>query len=90
MLIKTQKEFTKNFSKLRLNRNELSNFLSCMISLVRDEILPDYARDHALSGRLKGYKEFHLSGDKVVVYKTDEKAVQLVNIGSHTQVFRGM
>lgn len=90
MIIKTDGKFTKSFSKLRLNRNELSNFLSCMISLVRDEILPDYVKDHSLAGRLKGYKEFHLSGDKVVIYKTDDKAVQLVNIGSHTQVFRGM
>jgi len=90
MTIKTDGNFSKSFNKVKLTKNEIGEFLICMISLVRGERLPNYVRDHSLLGKLKGYKEFHLSGDKVVIYKTDGMSLQLVNIGSHTQVFRSM
>ncbi|PHR53610.1 MAG: type II toxin-antitoxin system mRNA interferase toxin, RelE/StbE family [Arcobacter sp.] len=90
MTIKTDSNFSKSFNKIRLTKHELGKFITCMINLVKNESLPAYAKDHFLLGKLKGYKEFHLSGDKVVIYKTNGLALQLVNIGSHTQVFRSM
>jgi len=90
MTIKTDSDFSKSFNKIKLTKNEIGEFLICMINIVRGEHLPDYVRDRSLLGKLKGYKEFHLSSDKVVIYKTDGMNLHLVNIGSHTQVFRSM
>lgn len=44
--------------------------------------------DHALSGKMKGYRAFSVTGDIRVVYYTNNNVAYLVDIGTHNQVYK--
>ncbi len=56
--------------------------------LLNNEELPQEARDHFLSGEWKDTKEFHISGDLLVIYMIDDNTLQLLRIGTHSQLFK--
>jgi len=51
--------------------------------------LPKEAKDHQLKGELKDFREFHISGDLVVLYRIKNDTLQLLRIGSHNEIFKG-
>ena len=57
-------------------------------SLADDKILPDKNRDHALGGEWQDHRECHLKPDLLLIYrKPDANVLQLVRIGSHSELF---
>lgn len=52
--------------------------------------LPEQFRDHALSGDMSGYREFHIAPDILVIYEIQDEILELlfINIGTHSQLFR--
>jgi mRNA interferase YafQ len=49
--------------------------------------LPERCRDHSLSGKWKAYRECHLKPDLLLVYrKPDAETLQLVRLGSHSEL----
>lgn len=55
--------------------------------LVADARLPDRARDHALSGEWKDFRDCHIRPDLVLIYrKPDDAILQLVRLGSHSEL----
>ncbi len=88
--IKVHKQFLKDLKKAKLNQSnteKLFYFISC---LANDNPMPPEAKDHALLGEWKDTREFHVSGDLLVIYRKDEnlKEIQLLRIGSHSQLFK--
>jgi uncharacterized beta-barrel protein YwiB (DUF1934 family) len=49
--------------------------------------LPPESRDHLLIGKSKSFRELHIGGDLVVIYKIKNEALSLIRIGSHSQLF---
>jgi len=49
--------------------------------------LPKEAKDHNLQGNYSDYREFHISGDLLVIYKVEDDTLKLVRIGSHSELF---
>jgi mRNA interferase YafQ len=61
---------------------------TALASLVRDVPLPDSNRDHALTGPWSGYRECHLRGDLLLIYrKPDPGTLDLARLGSHSELF---
>jgi mRNA interferase YafQ len=56
--------------------------------LAQDELLPVRCRDHALSGRWSGFRECHVKPDLLLIYRKPEGVLQLVRLGSHSELFR--
>jgi mRNA interferase YafQ len=56
--------------------------------LLREEPLPKEAKDHPLKGNFSDYREFHVSGDLLVVYRVLDDTLQLIRIGSHSEIFK--
>jgi mRNA interferase YafQ len=55
--------------------------------LAADMSLPERNRDHALSGEWKDHRDCHLKPDLILIYrKPDKKVVQLVRLGSHSDL----
>jgi len=52
-----------------------------------DKQLPPEAKDHQLIGNWKDFREFHLGGDLLVIYKVEKKDLILIRIGTHNQLF---
>jgi mRNA interferase YafQ len=56
--------------------------------LAGDRPLPVAARDHQLSGEWTDHRDCHLRPDLVLIYrKPDEVTLQLVRLGSHSELF---
>jgi mRNA interferase YafQ len=72
------------------HRHEVDALVSSVVSLLaEDKPPPQKHRDHALSGQWRDYRECHLKPDLLLIYcKPDREVLQLVRMGSHSELFR--
>lgn len=70
------KMFEKKFNNL--NKKDKEKLLSLLSLLEEGKQLPKSAKDHKLKGNYEGFREFHLRGDLLVLYKYDEKEKQFM------------
>jgi mRNA interferase YafQ len=70
------------------HRAVLDELLRDAISLLAaDQHLPDRFRDHALTGDWKDHRDLHVKPDLVLIYrKPDDAVLQLVRLGSHSEL----
>ena len=70
------------------NRQTLANeFIAIVTDLANDQSLPEKNRDHALSGDWKDHRDCHIRPDMVLIYRKPDNAVlQLVRLGSHSEL----
>ena len=56
--------------------------------LANGEKLPDTAKNHkmATNSHFKGFYNFHLTPDIVVLYKIDDSSISLIRIGKHNNI----
>lgn len=81
------KSFTKDSSKVKLTDKHFTRFVEYIYLLSQEKALPAEALDHALTGEWEDFREFHISGDVLVIYRVEGESVKLVRIGSHSQLF---
>ncbi len=86
--ISTHKVFIKDLQKSKLNPTNNSKLFLYISLLIQESELPTEARDHALSGNYADTREFHISGDLLVIYRIDNDILQLLRIGTHSQLFK--
>ena len=56
-------------------------------ALANDQLLDPRYRDHALTGDWKDYRDCHIKPDIVLIYrKPDDVVLQLVRLGSHSEL----
>jgi len=70
-------------------RGKLEQLLAAAVELLAaDEPLPTAYRDHPLTGNWKGCRDCHLKPDLLLLYrKPDPEVLQLVRLGSHSELF---
>jgi len=86
--IRREKTFVKDLKKVKMSDQQYQKYISCLARLQEDKELPEEAHNHFLVGNWKDFREFHLGGDLILVYKIDEEYLTLVRIGSHAQIFK--
>lgn len=71
------------------HRRDVEDLLGSAIGLLaEDRPLPAKNRDHALTGEWDDFRECHLKPDLLVIYrKLAENVLQLVRMGSHSELF---
>jgi mRNA interferase YafQ len=83
--------FRKDFrrEKKGQHRREIDSIVSSVVSLLaEDKPLPEKNRDHALAGDWRDHRECHLKPDLLLIYrKPDTEVLQLVRLGSHSELF---
>jgi mRNA interferase YafQ len=90
-LQKTNK-FVKSYKKIKKsgdwNEKNQKDLIKLINSLLNKEKLPQKYQDHQLKGEFKEYRECHIKGDLLLIYKIIEKelVLVLVNIGSHSSL----
>jgi mRNA interferase YafQ len=56
-------------------------------ALANNQLLDPRYRDHALTGEWKDYRDCHIKPDMVLIYrKPDDVVLQLVRLGSHSEL----
>ena len=86
--VSVHKTFSKDLKKAQLNPTNAAKLFMYVSMLLHEEELPDESRNHHLSGEYKDTKEFHISGDLLVVYRIDDDTLELLRIGTHSQLFK--
>ena len=87
-------EYTKKFKRdykresKGVYKKTLAIDLKLIIQLLeKDVVLPANYYDHALIGDWKDHRDCHIKPDLVLIYrKPDKTTLQLVRIGSHSQL----
>lgn len=87
LTIRRQKPFLKDLSKIKMSNQHYSKYITYLAKLINKEELPPEARDHALTGNYQDTREFHISGDLLLIYLTTEVELVLIRIGTHSQLF---
>lgn len=85
--IERHKQFTKDFSNCKISDKHFAKYILFIAKLIEQQELPPEAKDHSLDGKWGDFREFHISGDLLVIYKVDGNVLSLVRIGSHSQLF---
>ena len=86
--IAIHKNFTKDVQKAKLNPTNTAKLFMYIALLLNEDPLPNEARDHALTGNYKDTNEFHISGDLLIVYRIEDNTLELLRIGTHSQLFK--
>jgi|GEM_PF-243514 mRNA interferase YafQ len=88
MELKRHRIFINDFKKLKLLDSQFAKFIKYINMLCEDLLLPCEARDHELLGEYRGFREFHLGGDMLVIHHRDDSVITLARIGTHSQLFK--
>ena len=86
--IAIHKAFTKDVKKAKFNPTNTAKLFMYISLLLNEEALPAESRDHNLTGDYKDTREFHISGDLLVVYRIEENTLELLRLGTHSQLFK--
>ena len=89
------KSFARDWERLtRSGRYDMARLKQVMLLLVaNDEPLGPEWRDHPLKGEWAGYRECHVGGDFLLIYRTDDTAgasgaIVFIRCGTHAELFR--
>ena len=88
MRLRRYKQFIKDLKKVRITDEQFQKLAKYLTLLTENKPLPPEARDHELAGVWQGFREFHLGGDLLVIYRHTKEEVILVRIGTHNQLFK--
>ena len=89
--IRSTKTYRKAYKKVIKHKDINLELLGEVIDrLARGEKLAAKYKDHQLTGELKEFRECHVQNDLLLVYikNSDLLILVLVNIGSHSQIFK--
>ncbi len=89
------KAFLKDWENLsRSGRYDMRRLKSAMLLLIAGDVpLGPEWKDHPLKGDWSGYRECHVGGDFLLIYKLDDSvggrgAVVFTRAGTHSDLFR--
>jgi mRNA interferase YafQ len=85
--IKVHKQFVKDLRKAKLNQTNLEKLFLYISLLSKGETLSPEAKDHQLKGEWNDIREFHVSGDLLVLYRREKNEIHFLRIGTHSQIF---
>ena len=81
------KIFLKDYRKLSMSDQHYAKYVEYVSLLLKEQTLPPEALDHSLKGDYKNYREFHISGNLLIIYIIEDGYLKLVRIGTHAQLF---
>ena len=80
-------QFKRDVRRMQKRGKDLRKLRLPLATLLRQAPLPARYRDHPLRGNWRGYREFHLEADWLLIYRVEGEDLQLIRTGSHTDLF---
>lgn len=89
--IKYTNQFKRDFKREKKSghhKTKLEGELLAVVKLLAaDTPLPQRSHDHPLNGGWKDHRDCHIKPDLVLIYrKPDKKTLELVRLGSHSEL----
>jgi len=66
------KTYLKDYKKIKFSDKLYTKYVLYVSTLLKEQPLPQEALDHQLKGNMKDYRELHISGDLLIIYKIEE------------------
>ncbi len=85
--LKRHKQFLKDFAGRAMSEQHYAKYLVFLATLLRRQQLPKEALDHPLKGEWSGWRELHISGDLLLIYRVGEDTLELARVGTHSELF---
>lgn len=70
-----------------MTEQHYAKYLVYLSTLLQEQALLPEACDHALKGEWSGWREFHISGDVLLIYRIKEQTLELARLGTHSELF---
>ena len=86
--IAPQNTYKKGIKLVAKQGWDLTKVREVIYQLQTCEIIDPNLRDHALAGEFKGFRECHIYGDLVIIYKRNKDILSLYKIGRHQDLFK--
>jgi len=83
-------QFKRDYKREKAGQHaaDLDDLLKEVTDLLRaGSKLPASNKDHPLKGKWKGARDCHLKPDLVLIYCKTETEIELVRVGSHSELF---
>ena len=81
------KKFKRSYKKLHLRDTDEAIYIDVVSKLLNGVPLDKKHEDHFLKGIPEQYKECHLKPDLLLIYRVYRDELQLIDIGSHSDLF---
>ena len=81
------KTFLKEYRKIKFTDKLYLKYVVYITTLLKEESMPQEVKDHPLKGNYSDYREFHISGDLLLIYRVEDEILKLIRVGSHSELF---
>ena len=79
--------FRRDVARMKKRNKDMTKLRELVLLLASGTPLPPKYKDHALLGKLSGYRGCHLEFDWVLIYKIQDTDLVLYRTGTHGDVF---
>lgn len=90
--VRRTSRFKRDYKTIIRRHFDESLFIEAVKALMAEEteLLVSKYSDHALKGEWQGFRELHITGDWLLVYRIERDELELVlsRTGSHDELFR--
>ena len=82
-------QFKKDYKLAQKRGVDVEELFKVIEMLQKQEPLPPEKKDHILHGNYKGYREYHVRPDLLLIYKVKNKELELVlfRTGTHSDLY---
>ena len=87
--LKITGQFKRDYKREKASQHaDLDEIFKAVTNLLVNKMpLPASNKDHLLKGEWKGCRDCHLKPDLVLIYRKTQSAIELLRIGSHSELF---
>lgn len=91
MRIEQSPSFRRDFKKLKKKNYDMRKLKLAVEAVASADVekLSTKYKNHSLKGNWRGYRELHIEGDWLLIYKVDNEKIvlALTRMGSHDDLF---
>lgn len=82
-------QYKKDYKRIRNNPGKLKSLMVVLDMLQSETPIPAEYYPHILTGDYAGFMECHIKGDFLLIwFDRDTDSIDLVRLGSHSELFR--
>jgi mRNA interferase YafQ len=81
------KQFKKDYKRIDKRGWDIAHLDEVMTKLIKQEKLPKEYGAHGLSADWKGYRECHVEGNFLLIWRETGSEITFVRVGNHADLF---
>jgi mRNA interferase YafQ len=86
--ISRTRRFNKDYKRIVKQGKDVDSLREVIATLAAGKQLADKYQDHRLQGKWNKYRDCHITGDWLLIYRVKQDTLFLVRTGSHADLFK--